>query len=56
MAQSSGEELRNCVECGNVVSMLYVEEEGSNDVWCMKCWDEKCEAEEEEADEQSDGE
>ncbi len=46
MAQQSGD-LMNCVECGNVVSMMYVNDEG--DIWCLSCWDAKCEEEEEEA-------
>jgi hypothetical protein len=47
MAQQSGEGLENCVECGNVVSMMYVLNEG--DIWCLTCWDAKCEEEEEES-------
>ncbi len=47
--KSEGEGLKNCVECGNVVSMLYVQEQGSDDVWCVKCWEEKEEAKEEES-------
>ncbi len=49
MAQSSGEGLSNCVECGNVVSMLYVEHEG--DIWCPTCYDTMMEEKEEEAEE-----
>ena len=49
MAQQSGEELMNCVECGNVVSMMYVLNEG--DIWCLTCWDIKIEEEEAEEDE-----
>ena len=46
--KSESEELKHCAVCGNVVSMLYVREQGSDDVWCIKCWDEKEETKEEE--------
>lgn len=49
MAQQSGD-LMKCVECGNVVSMMYVQNEG--DIYCLPCWDAKVEEEEaEEKDE-----
>jgi formamidopyrimidine-DNA glycosylase len=44
MAQSFGNELKHCINCGNVVSMLFVEHKA--EIWCTKCWDEREEEEE----------
>lgn len=45
MAQQSGEGLKNCIECGNTVSMLYTEHEG--EIYCMMCYDTMMDAKEE---------